>query len=607
MPRRRLFALKVSAVQTVEKGGEGSAGKPRRTVWKRPGEDKQQGVRRPGPVGRPSKLAERRRVSPLNPQQQSAVNTLLRNFRAWPLDADWDQLLASARLPAEHVDEDVLQNLFRVLPWYKSGKSPKSSPDNSASLDNSAGEAKPSPDSSASLDNSAGEAESGEEDGGGRKAHSAGDALRMLSLYRWWQGKNPERFSGPLALQLVVCLSKAELLEEAASFGDSLKEKLSEHSESIDTSTLTNLYYRIGAYEDAIRVYNEARETEKPVEARCSVVTLLSMEELGYPGEKLFAVFKAEKDKAAFRHKSLNAMLTKGVTLEDIKMSQEDGKIPEGLISRLITALCELGRRDEACALVRPFLEPGAPLLTISILVSVITSLENMGLIEEAQQLMDRHVAGGVDMGKALSYRMARVPTNAAAALVYRSLMRFEGSHRNNFHTHVLAISKFANLRDADGVWEAYEAAKEARASKENQRPAAIFLSVYVDVIRTLATAGREFAAEQVLADCLRAHHQQMSPKDVTQLQAAYVSLVRMYLAQHNPQKVVDLVRLMVLTQHWVSRPALKKWAESLREQGADAEAEQLEVEGLQMDEYRPQAKGVWVKKAAGAVAQGSS
>lgn len=79
-----------------------------------------------------------------------------------------------------------------------------------------------------------------------------------------------------------------------------------------------------------------------------------------------------------------------------------------------------------------------------------------------------------------------------------------------------------------------------------------------------------------------------------------------MYLAQRNPQKVVDLLRLMVLTQHWVNRPTLKKWAIGLRDQGADAEAEQLDAEAIEMDRYRPQPKGVWVRKEA-AVAQATS
>lgn len=460
-PRRRLFAVKVSAVQTVEQGGEGSEEEPRRRVWKGgdkqqqpPGEDKQQRPWRPGPVGRPSKLAERRGVHPLNPQQQAAIDTLLRNLRAWPEDPDWDRLLASARLEAEHIDEDVLQNLFRVLPWYRSDNTrhPRDpTPETSETPDNPDN----ARDNSEAPDELAGEAESdGELDAERKEAQAVGDARRVLSLYRWWQKLHPELFSAPLVLQLVVCLSKAELTEEVASLRDSLKASLSEHSESIDTSTLTNLYYRVGAYEDAIRVYEEARERGEEVVARGSVTTLLSMAALGYPPEKMLAVFKAQKDKVAFRHKSLHAMLEKGVTLEDIRASQDDGKIPGGLLSRLITALCDLGRQDEACSLVRPFLEPGTPLLTISILVSVITSLEISGLVAEAQQLMDRHVAGGVDMGKALSYRMARVPTNAAAVLVYRSVMRLEGSHRSNFHTHILAISKFANLRDADGVWQ---------------------------------------------------------------------------------------------------------------------------------------------------------
>ena len=137
LPARRVFALKVHAVQTVVKGGEGSGERPRRASWKAPGQDKRQGWRKPGTARQPSKLAERRGVRPLNPQQQVAVDTLLKNIRAWPVDADWDEMLGSVGLTVAHLDEDVLQNLFRVLPWYKSSSSPHSwGPDKSASSDN---------------------------------------------------------------------------------------------------------------------------------------------------------------------------------------------------------------------------------------------------------------------------------------------------------------------------------------------------------------------------------------------------------------------------------------------------------------------------------------
>jgi hypothetical protein len=176
----------------------------------------------------------------------------------------------------------------------------------------------------------------------------------------------------------------------------------------------------------------------------------------GYPLDALWAAFTdlvARSSATLFNWRTFETLLEQGVTVEQILALKYTSL--ERVKGRLIKALTNLGRKDEASEIVRGLLKKDQPPMPLIGFVSMLVTLVKSGYPNRAQQLAElQRRLHGVNLGAALTFMMRNMNDGWVGINAFDTLQALEGPHRTSFGVRAELIHQCFRVWDTDLVYQ---------------------------------------------------------------------------------------------------------------------------------------------------------
>eukprot|EP00243_Klebsormidium_subtile_P000537 TRINITY_DN10906_c0_g1_i1.p1 TRINITY_DN10906_c0_g1~~TRINITY_DN10906_c0_g1_i1.p1 ORF type:complete len:608 (+),score=45.01 TRINITY_DN10906_c0_g1_i1:289-2112(+) len=399
---------------------------------------------------------------------------------------------------------------------------------------------------------------------------SSEDAMRALSLFNWWQSRNPTTPQVMLLNPLIEVLSMGGLDNELRGIWETYKA----HALHVAflVGAMWKAFFDQGLYDEVLNVHREALENKWAIRPIASDYAVRAMVAKDAPLEQVWAFYKHVIESTGSRallDPGYVVVLKAGVTVDQILSLRY--KSVDLLLFRLIEALSLLGRKDEAAAIVSKVLNRQKPIQS-EVLVWTLLVLVRHGFTEDAQMLVNlKSEEHNVRVDDALvSMLCGRLQNQWAGVRIYDLLSKLEGPHQTSLLVQAALIVRcYYPLKLTDKMWEAYQRGKQLKGTFSTE--------VIRYMMYSLTEADRVSQAEEVLADYYRDTDASVIARSTEVLgEAVYRGLCEMYLRAGQPDKVVELFEQMVLKKLHIRAHIPATWYDNLRKYGYNKQAEKL-------------------------------
>jgi pentatricopeptide repeat protein len=362
---------------------------------------------------------------------------LLANLKAWPIDVDLDVLLQDRMAGGKSIDSKGVQTVIYYLAFgadidaWEAGEEIRDTAAEIAEMAVDTYEDVPRPFNC-----------------------SPEDARRALNLFEWWQRQNPDTPQLTQLNGLLKALSAGGLKEEMGALWATYKAHANDDPRLV--SNFLSAYLQLGMFDETLAVYKEAQDSGLVLGGKSGDYAMQAMIAKGYPLDALWAAFTdwVERSGAAsFHWRTLETLLEQGMTVE--KILGLDYTCLDKVKRRLIKALTNLGRKDEASEIVQELLKEDQPSMPLIRFVSMLVTLVESGYPVEARQLADlQKRLHGLDVGPALIFKMRNMRNGYAGIHAFNTLQALEGPHRTNIAVRAELVHQCVRVRDTDKVYQ---------------------------------------------------------------------------------------------------------------------------------------------------------
>jgi hypothetical protein len=366
---------------------------------------------------------------------------LLANLKAWPIDVDLDVLLQDGMAGGISIDAKGVQNVMYHLAHGKEIDAWEAGEEVSRvtaaeraemAVDPYEDVPRPRPDFNCSPE----------------------DARRALNLFEWWQRRNPDTPQLPQLNGLLKALSAGGLKEEMGALWDTYKAHAKDDPRLV--SDFLSAYHQSDMFDEVLAVYKEAQDSGLALGTKSGDYAMRAMIAKGYPLDALWAAFTdsvARSGAALFNWRTFETLLEQGVTVEKVlglKYTNLDR-----VKGRLIKALTNLGRKDEASEIVRELLKEDQPSMPLIPFVSMLVTLVKSGYPDEARKLAElQKRLHGLDVGAALTFMMRNLKDGWIGIDAFDTLQALEGQHRTSIAVRAELIHLCFKVRATDKVYQ---------------------------------------------------------------------------------------------------------------------------------------------------------
>ncbi|GAQ88841.1 hypothetical protein KFL_004630080 [Klebsormidium nitens] len=410
---------------------------------------------------------------------------------------------------------------------------------------------------------------------------STEDAQRALNVLDWWLSKQPQDSSNSVDMlfsPVLQALRAARYTDAISRLWDRYRSRAERNKRLIPIFLAACL--RANMFEQVLKMYEEVQANGWSTSSNSANLVIKAMHAQGRSRDEVWALYKSlvEKTGLTIEWPTVGALLTSGITVEEFLSLKY--RYPLDQKKKLVRALVELGRANEAREIVREMLDlqERAPPLPIVSFISLLRVLIDSGLQAEAQMLADQQERLGVQLDGALRFFLRTVKEPETALTAYKALEAIKGSHHDSLAVQALLIKRcYSNRRLTKAMYQAYLVGKGLEAD---------FYAVdFANVIERLAEKNWAAEAEGVLADYFAVRRKRQEPHVLPE--RAFQELASMYLRAHQPEKLVGLVKDMVKQAYFVSNGLIVSWWNKLKAGDHAAEAEELLVAQKKMSQMR--------------------
>jgi hypothetical protein len=365
---------------------------------------------------------------------------LLANLRAWPVDVDLDVLLQDGMAGGISIDARGVQSVMyhialgKEIDVWQAREEIRDTAAESAEMavDTYKDVSRPKP----------------------YLICSPEDARRALNLFEWWQRRNPDTAELTPLTWLLKALSAGGLKEEMGALWATYKAHAKDDPRLV--VDFLSAYHQSDMFDEALAVYKEAQDSGLALGTKSVDYAMRAMIAKGYPLDALWAAFTdsvARSGAAPFNWRMFETLLEQGVTVEQILGLNYTA--PVRVKCRLIKALMNLGRKDEASEIVRELLKKDQPPMPLIGFVSMLVTLVKSGYPDEARQLAElQKRLHGVNVGAALTFMMRNLSDKWIGIDAFDTLQALEGPHRTSFGVRAELINQCFRVRDSDKVYQ---------------------------------------------------------------------------------------------------------------------------------------------------------
>jgi hypothetical protein len=393
--------------------------------------------------GSATKAAERkshRSRETIGTQWWKMEKELLANLKAWPIDVDLDVLLQDGMAGGISIDARGVQSImFHIA----QGKEINAWEAGEEIIDTAAENAEMAVDTYEDVSRPTRDFNCSPE-----------DARRALNLFEWWQRRNPDTAQLAQLNGLLKALSAGGLKEEMGALWATYKAHAKDDPRLV--SDFLSAYHQSDMFDEVLAVYKEAQDSGLALGTKSGDYAMRAMIAKGSPLDALWAAFTdwvARSGAVPFNWRTFETLLEQGVTVEKILGLKYTS--PVRVKCRLIGALMNLGRKDEASEIVRELLKEDQPSMPLIPFVSMLVTLVKSGYPNEARQLAElQKRLHGVNVGPALTFMMRNLSVRWIGIDAFNTLQALEGPHRTSFGVRVELINQCFRVRDTDKVYQ---------------------------------------------------------------------------------------------------------------------------------------------------------
>jgi hypothetical protein len=380
------------------------------------------------------------RIDAQSTQWWKMEKELLANLRAWPIDVDLDVLLQDGKAGGRLMDAKAVQNVMyhlahgKEIDAWEAGEEIRDTAAESAEMAVDPYEDVPRPSRDFNC--------------------SPEDARRALNLFEWWQRRNPDTPQVTQLNGLLKALSAGGLKEEMGALWATYKAHAKDDPRLV--SDFLSAYHQSDMFDESLAVYKEAQDSGLALGTKSGNYAMRAMIAKGYPLDALWAAFTdtvARSGDALFNWRTFETLLEQGMTVEKILGLKYTAL--DRVKCRVIKALTNLGRQNEASKIVRDLLKEDQAPVPLIRFVSMLVTLVKCGYPDEARQLADlQKRQHGLDVGAALTFMMRNLSDGWIGIDAFDTLQALEGQHRTSIALRAEFIHQCFRVRATDKVYQ---------------------------------------------------------------------------------------------------------------------------------------------------------